>query len=333
MSTPKLIVVLGATGTQGGSVVNTFLSDNSWRIRGLTRNTSSSKAQALKERGVEVVEADLDDPASLEAAFQGASAIYSVTDFWNSFASPELRARRDKENPTQPMNIFTYHYEVQQGRNVFDAAAKIPTLERLIYSNLADCTKWSKGKYPNVWHFCSKQHAADYGKETYPELWKKTSLQQAGFYLSNFNGHPLLVPQKVADGVYHFISGLDKDVHLPWIAAEEDTGPAAKALLESPPGKHLIVYREWLTPEQFVEIWSRVLGVEAHWIRVPDGESIPNIPEELVDEMKDNWAMWNEFGYEGRDDPTVIHPRDLEVKFPQPSVEEWMRKQDWSAVL
>ncbi|KAI9041080.1 putative hscarg dehydrogenase [Aspergillus affinis] len=85
----KLIVVLGATGNQGGSVIKSFIKDPAWRIRALTRNTSSASAQALRESGVEVVQANLDDPSSLEAAFQDANAIFAVTDFWNSFANPE----------------------------------------------------------------------------------------------------------------------------------------------------------------------------------------------------------------------------------------------------
>jgi hypothetical protein len=31
----------------------------------------------------------------------------------------------------------------------------------------------------------------------------------------------------------------------------------------------------------------------------------------LKAELEDNTAYWNEFGYDGRDDPTVIHPRDV----------------------
>ncbi|KAL4864100.1 hypothetical protein BDV12DRAFT_201472 [Aspergillus spectabilis] len=117
MSSTKLIVVLGATGNQGGSIINTFLSDNTWRVRGVTRDISSASAQALSKRGVEMVKANLASPASLEAAFQGAHVIFSVTDFSNNFANPELQA---KKRPGQAMNEFTYHYELQQGKNVFN---------------------------------------------------------------------------------------------------------------------------------------------------------------------------------------------------------------------
>jgi hypothetical protein len=67
--------------------------------------------------------------------------------------------------PAQLMNEWTYHYEVQLGKNVFDAAAKVDTLEILVFSNLSDASKWPKGKYKNVLRFDSKAHAADYGKK------------------------------------------------------------------------------------------------------------------------------------------------------------------------
>jgi uncharacterized protein YbjT (DUF2867 family) len=81
-----LLVVVGATGTQGSSVVHTFLSASPpWRIRGLTRNPSSAASKALTAKGVEMVAADLDDSSTLPAAFAGATAIFAVTDFWGPF--------------------------------------------------------------------------------------------------------------------------------------------------------------------------------------------------------------------------------------------------------
>ncbi len=69
-----LVAVCGATGAQGGGVVEALLADGGFRVRGLTRHAQSNKAQRLRARGVEaVVHAEFDDVASLERAFQGAS--------------------------------------------------------------------------------------------------------------------------------------------------------------------------------------------------------------------------------------------------------------------
>jgi len=69
-SNKPIIAVVGATGVQGASVINAFLSTNSYHIRGLTRNPSSEKAKELSSRGVEVIQADLDDYESVLAAFE-----------------------------------------------------------------------------------------------------------------------------------------------------------------------------------------------------------------------------------------------------------------------
>ncbi len=66
----KLVVVIGATGGQGGSVISCLLKDGSYRLRGITRNSQSKSAQALTDKGVEMVTADLNDMESIEAAFK-----------------------------------------------------------------------------------------------------------------------------------------------------------------------------------------------------------------------------------------------------------------------
>jgi hypothetical protein len=54
----KLITVFGATGNQGGSVIQHILADpvlsKEFKIRGITRDPSKPVAQALAQRGVEV---------------------------------------------------------------------------------------------------------------------------------------------------------------------------------------------------------------------------------------------------------------------------------------
>ena len=51
MAAKKIIVVVGATGKQGGSVVDTFLGLSNWHVRAMTRDPSSGAAQALGTKG------------------------------------------------------------------------------------------------------------------------------------------------------------------------------------------------------------------------------------------------------------------------------------------
>lgn len=68
--TKPIVVIVGAIGSQGGSVVTSFLNDGTYSVRGLTRNTSTPKALALATRGVDVVTGELNDEGSLIAAFE-----------------------------------------------------------------------------------------------------------------------------------------------------------------------------------------------------------------------------------------------------------------------
>jgi uncharacterized protein YbjT (DUF2867 family) len=66
----KLVVILGATGKQGGSVVDTFLLDPDFKVRAVARDLSSEAATKLKEKGVEVVQGNVTDLPSLVSAFK-----------------------------------------------------------------------------------------------------------------------------------------------------------------------------------------------------------------------------------------------------------------------
>jgi uncharacterized protein YbjT (DUF2867 family) len=66
----KTLTILGATGTQGGSVLKAALEDGSYKVRGVTRNVDSPAAKALTAKGVEMVAADVNDEQSLIKAFQ-----------------------------------------------------------------------------------------------------------------------------------------------------------------------------------------------------------------------------------------------------------------------
>lgn len=61
--TQKILVVFGATGVQGGSVINSILGDlrtaREFKIRGITRDPSKPNAKALINRGVECVEVSI----------------------------------------------------------------------------------------------------------------------------------------------------------------------------------------------------------------------------------------------------------------------------------
>ena len=77
MSQPKLVLVTGATGKQGGAVVEALLI-RGHQVRALTRNSASSAANRLREQGVEIAVGDFTDHDSLVRAARGVDAVYAM---------------------------------------------------------------------------------------------------------------------------------------------------------------------------------------------------------------------------------------------------------------
>ncbi|GHP00480.1 hypothetical protein KSF_105270 [Reticulibacter mediterranei] len=101
-TTQPYILVVGATGNQGGTTARRLLTDG-WSVRALTRDATSEKAQAPAEAGAEVVQGNLEDRVSLEAALQGVYGVFGVVNFGLAGVGSEG--------------------EVRQGRALADAAA------------------------------------------------------------------------------------------------------------------------------------------------------------------------------------------------------------------
>ena len=81
------IVVAGATGQQGGAVARQLLAEG-WSVRGLTRDPASDRAKALSADGAQVVQRNLDDSPSLEAALRGVHGVFGV----HNFTAPQIAA-------------------------------------------------------------------------------------------------------------------------------------------------------------------------------------------------------------------------------------------------
>jgi enoyl-[acyl-carrier-protein] reductase (NADH) len=139
-----------------------------------------------------MLSANLHDPASLTPAFQGANLIFSITDFWTPFFTPANHAKARELNKS--IGEYAYDLEVEQGKNIADAAAKVADgLDEVgfIVSTLSNARKCSKGKYKELWHFNSKADVfPDYLKETHPVLAAKTSYLQTGYFMTSWRLSP-----------------------------------------------------------------------------------------------------------------------------------------------
>lgn len=114
MNSNSVILVFGATGQQGGSVVTALLKSG-WSVRAMVRDTSSQNSALLRDAGVDVVEGTFDDPDKMRAAMKGAYGVFSV-------------------QPSSPGGAVTDEEEVRYGKTIADLAVD-GDIKHLIYSS------------------------------------------------------------------------------------------------------------------------------------------------------------------------------------------------------
>lgn len=77
------ILVTGATGNQGGAVARELLASGH-KVRAMTRSPEGTAARALAAQGAQIIQGNLDDPASLEQALAGVWGIFAVQNTWEA---------------------------------------------------------------------------------------------------------------------------------------------------------------------------------------------------------------------------------------------------------
>ncbi|MCY1141446.1 NmrA/HSCARG family protein [Actinoplanes sp. Pm04-4] len=104
----KLILVTGATGLQGGAVVDALLADSA-PVRALVRNPASPAALQLAARGVELAHGDFDDADSLHAATADVWGVFSMQNpSTNDAPEAELRAGRNLIDAAHAAGVTTF---------------------------------------------------------------------------------------------------------------------------------------------------------------------------------------------------------------------------------
>lgn len=312
--------------------MNTFINLPGWQVRGITRNPSSSAAKALAARGVEVVQADLNDVASLITAFRNASIIFLVTDFWPAVSVPENHAKAAEQGIT--IRDLAFDLEVAQGVNAATAASHptvLPALERFIFSSLADMRKWSNGaaQYKNM--FESKSKIEDHVLSL-PGLSEKLSTVQVGSYYTNWKQNALYRPTKVAPGKFVHRVPFTLTTQMPFVDVSADIGKFVKALVDAPAGTHLLGVSESGTFVDFLEAFGKVHNVEVKAEHVPAEEFFADVPEDLKAVLVQLTSFLHDYGWTGGD-PRIKLPKDIDPDLRTVSIEEYIRGEDWSSIL
>jgi uncharacterized protein YbjT (DUF2867 family) len=241
----KVITVIGATGSQGSGLVRAIQKDKNsgFVARAVTRDVNSKKARELADLGAEIIEADVDDPKSLERAFEGAYGAYCVTFYW-AHMSPEKELTQAKA--------------MAQG-------VKNQGVQHVIWSTLEDTRKWyplSDNRMPTlngnykVPHFDAKGEANHF----FTDLNVPVTFMMIAFYWDNFiffgSG-----PKKVGENQYALTLPMD-DKKLAGIATE-DIGKCAFGIFQQGSkwiGKTAGLAGDQLTGQQLAEAMSKALN-------------------------------------------------------------------------
>jgi uncharacterized protein YbjT (DUF2867 family) len=107
MTSDRTILITGVTGNQGGAVAHA-LRGAGFHLRGMTRRPDSESAAALARQGVDVVQGDLDDEATLRRALAGAWGVFGVQN--SSVAGVEGEEAQGKRLATLAREAGVEHY-------------------------------------------------------------------------------------------------------------------------------------------------------------------------------------------------------------------------------
>lgn len=252
----KLVVVVGATGGQGGSVVSWLLDHTPYLVRGLTRDVNRAQARSLEARGVNMVEADLDDETSLTTAFEGASFIFAMTNFFDLF-----------ETESADMSMAA---EFRRGVNLANAASKTMTLEHFIWSTLPNSNELSNGSI-QIPHTDAKSQVDDHIRGI-PGLLAKTTFFWPAFFTDTLT-HAMMIPNHLRSaGKYVWLQPCSPETPITTIGDHKaNAGIFVGAIFANPGltlgGKYVLGSIETLTMKEFLKRWSAVTGKEAVYVQ------------------------------------------------------------------
>jgi len=287
----KIIAVMGATGSQGGGLVNAILDSggDEYVVRAITRNPASEKAKAFAARGAEVVAGDLEDEDSIVEAFKGCYGAFCITFFWDHFS---------------PLK------EQQQAR-MMARCAKATGLKHVIWSTLEDSRDFIpagddrmpmlQGRY-RVPHYDSKGEI----DHVFTDAGLPVTFLRTSFYWDNLYAFGMGPTPGVGDE-YELTFPMG-DAKIPGIAAE-DIGKCALGVFKRGDefiGKTIGIVGENLTGAEMAEKLSNGLGINVQFHDVTP-EKYRGFGFPGADDIGNMFQFWHDFEEE------YMGNRDLEL--------------------
>jgi uncharacterized protein YbjT (DUF2867 family) len=160
----KIVLVTGATGKQGGAVIEALSKNGNYQILAVTRNSNSAAAKSLVERfpAAKLVEGNMDETPKL---FSTAKDV-AKKEIWGVFSVQVSEGKG-----------VTFDSEVRQGKSMIDESIK-NGVQCLVYSSVergGDERSWSN--QTPVDHFKSKYFIEQHLRDNAPRFMKWTVLR------------------------------------------------------------------------------------------------------------------------------------------------------------
>ncbi|WP_030371326.1 NmrA/HSCARG family protein [Streptomyces rimosus] len=252
MTNSKTVVVLGATGQQGGSVAAALRADG-WAVRAVVRDPSGHRARSLSAAGVETVRGDLGDPQSLRVAFSDAYGVFSV-----------------QPNSGQAGAEVTNEDEVRFGTLVADIA------ERCLVAHLVYSSAITAGSTTGVGHLDTKNRVEAHIRK----------LDIAGTIIRPATFMELLLTPEMGLDQGHLSFLMRPDQTMQFIAVR-DIGRIVAAVFGSPRryvGRTMEIAGDALTGNALAEHLTRAAGQPISYSRLPTQDEFLGKLAALVDD-------------------------------------------------
>ncbi|CZR63660.1 related to nitrogen metabolic regulation protein nmr [Phialocephala subalpina] len=304
----KTLVVFGATGQQGGSIIKTVLASPSlsktYKIRAVTRDITKPAAQALSSLGIEIVQGDAGDVSSLGPVLEGAHTVFALT--------------------TTTYDSQCYTREFTQGKAIADAAVAA-SVQYLIFSSLPHCSSISGGKYKGVQSFDAKADVETYIRS----LPIKSAFFMPGSFLQNFHNQTMQ-PNPIGDGTYAIFNIVSPSTRLPLIDTASDTGKHISAILSDPEkfeGKSLCASTEVPTMEEICATMTKMSGKTVVYKQLPESVFRGFMKNEVqAENIVQMMFFIQDFGYYGEGSVEKVEETGRLVGWGLTTLGEYLRK-------
>ena len=226
------VLVIGATGQQGGAVARHLL-EKGFGVRALARDLQKPRARALAESGSELVQGDLDDHASVERALYGTYGVFSMQNFFQA----------------------GYDGEIRQGIALADLA-KTAGVEHFVYSSVG-----SAYRNTGISHFETKRLIEEHIRN----LDLPYTILRPVFFMHNWEG----MRERIFEGVLE--GPLDPGKPLQQLAVDDLGAFAAMAFVDPERwiGREVDIAGDELAMSETARIFGQVIGREVRYAQIP----------------------------------------------------------------